>query len=247
MIKTTNYLWSVHFAMATMTTVGYGDVSPTNTAELVYCEALLWLSLLVFSACLGILMNLINDIYREGQERRNRLAELGKYMSWRVLPRDIRRCLRRYLNFVWYCAENIGEVEDKLLDKLSPTLRSKLSVHIFGAVLFKCPFLAWMHDDQEAMKKLCLRVKSEFLEANDILFSFGEMNTAVYVLVRGWAQLCMGARFADDEDRGDAHAAVDLSERNRASLKASHKTHKNPLRRESVSIAHRSIESFEED
>ena len=37
MIKTTNYLWSVHFAMATMTTVGYGDVSPTNTAELVYC------------------------------------------------------------------------------------------------------------------------------------------------------------------------------------------------------------------
>ena len=38
MIKTTNYLWSVHFAMATMTTVGYGDVSPTNTAELVYCS-----------------------------------------------------------------------------------------------------------------------------------------------------------------------------------------------------------------
>ena len=61
---------------------------------------------------------------------RNRLAELGKYMSWRVLPRDIRRCLRRYLNFVWDCAENIGEVEDRLLDKLSPTLRSKLSVHM---------------------------------------------------------------------------------------------------------------------
>ena len=35
-MRSTNYLWSIHFAMATMTTVGYGDVSPTNTAELVY-------------------------------------------------------------------------------------------------------------------------------------------------------------------------------------------------------------------
>ena len=113
-----------------MTTVGYGDLSPTNTAELWYTLYLLWVSMLVFSACIGILMNLITGIYEEGQERRNRLGELAKYMNWRVLPREMKGSLRRYLNFVWDCAENIGEVEDKLLDKLSPTLRSKLSVHM---------------------------------------------------------------------------------------------------------------------
>ena len=43
-----------------------------------------------------------------------------------------------------------------------------------------------MHEDPEAMKKLCLCVKSEFLEANDLLFSFGEMNSTVYILVNGW-------------------------------------------------------------
>ena len=85
-----------------------------------------------------------------------------------------------------------------MMEKLSPTLRSKLCVHIFGAVLFKCPFLAWMHDDQEAMKKLCRRVKSEFLDANDLLFSYGEMNTKIYVLVNGWVTLCLGAAFRDD-------------------------------------------------
>ena len=47
--------------MATMTTVGYGDVSPTNTAEVVYTQVLLWVSLVVFSGCLGILMNLISS------------------------------------------------------------------------------------------------------------------------------------------------------------------------------------------
>ena len=42
----------------------------------------------------------------------------------------------------------------------------------------------WMHHDEEAMKKLCLRVRSEFLDANDTLFSFGEMNNSVGVGVR---------------------------------------------------------------
>ena len=63
MAKNTKYMWSWHFAMATMTTVGYGDVSPTNTAELAYTLCLLWVSLIVFSASIGILMNLITSIY----------------------------------------------------------------------------------------------------------------------------------------------------------------------------------------
>ena len=66
--RSTQYLWSIHFAMATMTTVGFGDVSPTNTAELAYTLGLLWLSMIVFSASLGILMNLITHIYEEGEE-----------------------------------------------------------------------------------------------------------------------------------------------------------------------------------
>ena len=121
-------------------------------------------------------------------------------MSWRVLPRDIRRCLRRYLNFVWDCSEKIGDIENQVMEKLSPTLRSKLCVHIYGSVLAHCPFLAWLNADREAVKKLCIRMKSEFLEANDLLFSFGEITDTVHVLVNGWVTMCIGADFNKDDE-----------------------------------------------
>ena len=63
-----------------MTTVGYGDISPTNTAEVVYTFFLMWISLIFFSGCLGILMNYVSTIYEEGQERRMRMIELSKSM-----------------------------------------------------------------------------------------------------------------------------------------------------------------------
>ena len=59
-----NYLWSFHYSMATMTTVGYGDISPTNTAEVIFTYFLLWISLVVFSGCMGVLMNLISSMSR---------------------------------------------------------------------------------------------------------------------------------------------------------------------------------------
>ena len=120
-------------------------------------------------------------------------------MRLRVVPREMRGSLRRYLNFVWDLSTSIGEVEEQVMEKLSPTLRSKLCVHIFGDVLKTCQFLTWMHDDPEAMKKLCLRVKSEFLEANDLLFSYGEMNSTVFILIKGWVTLCMGSAFSANE------------------------------------------------
>merc|ERR1719316_2650696 len=141
---------------------------------------------------------MIDAIYEETQEQRQRSVELAKYMSWRVLPREMKISLRRYLNFVWDATLKSDAMEVQVMEKLSPTLRSKLCVHIFGSVLVKCPFLAWMHEDPEAMKKLCLCVKSEFLEANDLLFSFGEMNSTVYILVNGWVTVCIGAVFTVD-------------------------------------------------
>ena len=34
--QSTKYMWSFHYALATISTVGYGDISPTNTAELAF-------------------------------------------------------------------------------------------------------------------------------------------------------------------------------------------------------------------
>merc|ERR1719182_594332 len=111
----------------------------------------------------------------------------------------MRVSMRRYANFVWDCCEKMGEQEKQVMDSLSPTLRSNLCLHIYGAALARCPFLSWIGEDEEAMKKLCLSVQSQFLEANDLLFSYGEMNTTVFILLHGWVTLCIGGFFTDDD------------------------------------------------
>jgi hypothetical protein len=193
------YFWAFHFSMATMTTVGYGDITPTNTAEIVFTVVLLWVALIVFSACMGVLMNLINSMYEESQRRRGNFVELSKYMRWRVLPHPLRSRLRRYLNFVWDKNQQIGDYEMTVMDKLSPTLRGDLALHIFGKILRHSPFLSWMKGDKTALRKLASRAVTQFAEIGDLLFSYGELNSTVFFLVHGWATMSMGGAFEPDK------------------------------------------------
>ena len=47
----TKWTWAMHFAMATMTTVGYGDITPTNTAEIIFTVCLQWVRRLARRVC----------------------------------------------------------------------------------------------------------------------------------------------------------------------------------------------------
>ena len=58
--------------------------------------ALLWVSLIVFSGCMGVLMSQLTGLYEEHQRRRARFVQLTKYMLWRGVPRQLRKVHRSF-------------------------------------------------------------------------------------------------------------------------------------------------------
>ena len=42
-----------------------------------------------------------------------------------------------------------------------------------------------MTDDPEALKKLCILVKAEFFEANDVFITYGEIDQKIFILQEG--------------------------------------------------------------
>jgi CRP-like cAMP-binding protein len=83
-----------------------------------------------------------------------------------------------------------------------------LCVHIFGNVLLQAPFLSWMKTYPAALKKLSMRTKSLFRHNNDILFSLGEVDQTVYMLVRGWVALSLGSLFESQHTDVDEAARL---------------------------------------
>jgi hypothetical protein len=193
------WLWAFHFTMATMTTVGYGDVKPLNTLEIAYCQALLWVSMLVFSGCLAILMQLIGDLYAEGQKKRVQMVNLAKYMHWRQVPLKLRRNIRKYVQYTWDANQDLKEIETDVVTKLSPLLRAQLHQTIYGPLVHKAPFLAWLADEPHLLQRLCTQLFPSFYDCGDAILEIGHVTLNLYWIIAGGLLL---TQLEEHDERG---------------------------------------------
>lgn len=85
MAKYELYVTSFYFTITTMTTVGYGDISGTNTTERIICIFLMIVGVLFFSYTAGSVTNIVtsqDEANKKLQEKKIILAKLySKYGS----------------------------------------------------------------------------------------------------------------------------------------------------------------------
>ena len=69
---------SFYFVVTTVTTVGYGDISPVNGIERFFCIILLFIGVMTFSFASGALSSIITNYDSQQLGMKNKLKTLEK-------------------------------------------------------------------------------------------------------------------------------------------------------------------------
>ena len=122
------YIASLYYAAMTMTTVGYGDITPNSTFERVVCIA----CMLIGGFTFGMVVGLMSDITRNaayGDSFKD--MELGKIVSFlraNEVPPSVNRRIHNY--FVQYYQQHSAVDVVQILDMLPEKLRDDLASHL---------------------------------------------------------------------------------------------------------------------
>ena len=83
------YLTSFYFAMTTLTTVGYGDISGNNTTERILCIFLHLIGVISYSIAAGSLTSILSNYDEMNQQTNEKLHVLNRLYKENNLPNEI--------------------------------------------------------------------------------------------------------------------------------------------------------------
>ena len=178
----TRYLYSVYWAVTTLTTVGYGDIIPTNDAERTYALCAMLISALVFGYMISNIGSLVASMDRQAALVEEKTDAVKEYVAFRGLPRDL--SLRVKKHYAFYYTQRAAFDEMELLEGLSPSLRSEVTRFVLKETLGKLPLFTQQLDPEFQLEVFPL-LKPVSYAKGETVFRRGEPSRDLIFLLKG--------------------------------------------------------------
>ena len=174
------YSASIYFAMMSITSIGYGDISatPQNAAEQGVATVLMLLGGMLWSNVVATFCGVIATANPDTTEFRATMDALNRFMSSQQIPPEMQRRLREYFHQSKHLQDTINRRH--LLEKMSPQLAGEVALTCNEKWLNKVWFLRGA--GQEFVVQIALQLQA-------MVFTIGEVvsNGFLYIIHRGIA------------------------------------------------------------
>lgn len=133
------YLTCIYWVFVTITTVGFGDITPKNSTEQVYAMLVMGVGVAFYSLTIGNLTTLIGNLDQKTQLLNSKLTTLSELSREYKIPAKTYEKIRQTV--IKNSNENLSLYnETNIISELPSTLRSEVSLYLHKALIEKIKF-----------------------------------------------------------------------------------------------------------
>jgi CRP-like cAMP-binding protein len=182
---THQWLMCLYWAVTTMTTCGYGDITPLNSWEMSFVIVALFEAGFAFSFFVGNIANLLKRQNLRLMKHQENLAVWDEVIHKSNLPKSVAERIRNHLQHAY--DDPVSEMPVFARKDLPKTLLKDVSSHLYKQVLQRLPI--FMSLDDNALTDLALSLKPLQMSPNTVVYKEGDWGDCVYFLTKGCVEL----------------------------------------------------------
>jgi voltage-gated potassium channel len=181
----TAYLRAWYFCTTTLTTIGYGDITPHTNAETAYAIAIMVFGVAIYSYVIATVANLIANLHPSTVRYHETMERLSAFMDYRRIPRDLQSKIREYHAHVW--DQRLGYDETSFLGTLPTGLMTEVTLYLRHDIIQKVPFLKDASED--LVRELALALRQQVVTPGEYIFRAGEEGHAMFFISEGTVEV----------------------------------------------------------
>ncbi|XP_061432472.1 potassium voltage-gated channel subfamily H member 8-like [Lethenteron reissneri] len=174
------YIASLYFALSSLTSVGFGNVSANTDAEKIFSICAMLTGALMHAVVFGNVTAIIQRMYSRWSLYHTKTKDLKDFIRIHRLPKQLKQRMLEYFQTTW--ALNNGIDTHELLRYFPEELQADVALHLNKEML-RLPL--FQSASRGCLRSLSLRVKPSFCVPGEVLLRQGDALQALYFVCSG--------------------------------------------------------------
>uniref|UniRef100_A0A3B3ZSJ9 Cyclic nucleotide-binding domain-containing protein n=1 Tax=Periophthalmus magnuspinnatus TaxID=409849 RepID=A0A3B3ZSJ9_9GOBI len=175
------YVTALYFTFSSLTSVGFGNVSPNTNSEKIFSICVMLIGSLMYASIFGNVSAIIQRLYSGTARYHAQMLRVKEFIRFHQIPNPLRQRLEEYFQHSWTYTNGIDM--NTVLKGFPECLQADICLHLNRSLLQNTK--AFQGASQGCLRALAMRFQTTHAPPGDTLVHCGDVLTALYFLSRG--------------------------------------------------------------
>ncbi|RWS23514.1 potassium voltage-gated channel subfamily H member 7-like protein, partial [Leptotrombidium deliense] len=183
--RKSKYITALYFTFSSLTSVGFGNVSPTTNMEKVFCITVMLVGSLMYASIFGNVSAIIQRLYSGTARYHTQLLRVREFIHFHQVPNPLRQRLEEYFQHAWSYTNGIDM--HMVLKGFPECLQADICLHLNRNLLNNCS--AFKDASPGCLRALSMKFKTTHAPPGDTLVHRGDVLISLYFIARGTIEI----------------------------------------------------------
>ncbi|KAH3715159.1 hypothetical protein DPMN_057865, partial [Dreissena polymorpha] len=175
------YVTALYFTFSSLTSVGFGNVSPNTNSEKIFSILIMLIGSLMYASIFGNVSAIIQRLYSGTSRYHTQMLRIREFIRFHQIPNPLRQRLEEYFQHAWSYTNGIDM--NMVLKSFPECLQADICFHLNRTLLSNCS--AFRGASPGCLRALSMKFKTTHVPPGDTLVHRGDILTALYFVSRG--------------------------------------------------------------
>ncbi|XP_047676223.1 potassium voltage-gated channel subfamily H member 2a [Tachysurus fulvidraco] len=175
------YVTALYFTFSSLTSVGFGNVSPNTNPEKIFSICVMLIGALMYASIFGNVSAIIQRLYSGTARYHTQMLRVREFIRFHQIPNPLRQRLEEYFQHAWSYTNGIDM--NAVLKGFPECLQADICLHLNRTLLQNCK--AFKGSTKGCLRALAMKFKTTHAPPGDTLVHAGDVISALYFISRG--------------------------------------------------------------